>query len=547
MNEEHIKIGKEATDKMVAGAVKLSEIVSTTLGADGKSCLFELPSVGLPLSTKDGKNLSALVNFRDRFENAGASVVKFAANKSATEAGDGTTTVIALSANLIEKGMALINKGAKSRMVIKGMKIAKDEIKKILIEKSVNITHDSDRIKKVALVSSNYDEQISEMISSAIKQYGENTVINVEKSLGGETSITMQDGMTIQTSFVHEVFVNNTHNECLLENVAIIICDYDITSIKEVGSIFSKIEGQGSTGTLNKNGTRRKVGGYLFIGKDYAGEALSSLAKSKAENNAPIAIAKAPVGDDFGILIRDIAIKTGGKVISESEGVVMENIDVDNYLGWAEKIILSKDNLVIIGGDSDADLYNKRLDSLTDLEEKEDNENNKNVYAQRKARLKGSVAKLTIGGDNDAIVKARADSADDARMAVKSAMEEGILPGGGISWLESLNGETSVQKESGDVQLGMQLLREALLIPIEILLTNSGFTEEERNKMVVDILASSNGVGYNAISDKIEDLMEVGIVDPTKVLRCALENSVTVAAQFMETGSALYVIANQPR
>lgn len=547
--DQHIKIGKDATDLMVSGATKLANIVKQTLGVDGKHIFLQHPAVGAPLSTKDGAQVAEWVVFRDKFENIGAEVVKFASRKCALESGDGTTTTTILAEDLIRNGVAAVNSGMKARKVVKGMDMAKEAVVEFLKVKSKSITPESPMVKKVAMVASNYDEELSSMISTAVKDHGKETVINVERSLGGETSITSQDGMTVQTSYVHEIFVNTSNNECVLENVAIIMCDYEISTVKEVGRIFSEIEGGGGAGVLDKASGKKKVGGYLFIAKEVIGEALSSLAKSKGEAGSPIAIARAPYGDDFNILIRDIAIKTGGRVVAENEGASMEQMNVDLYCGWAKKIILGRDNLVIIGGDEVKMDMGKRVASLEDLIKKADAPETKDVYKQRLARLRGSIAKLTVGAENEAALKERTDRADDARLAVRSAMEEGVMPGGGIAWIRAFDDleKHSDSIEDSDVKRGYDIVLGALWSPIGTLLENSGFDENEVDAMQDQLHIAEDNMGYNALTGEIEDLMKSGVIDPTKVLRCAIENAVTIASQIMKTGGAMYIAGNQPR
>jgi chaperonin GroEL len=544
MEQDHLVLGNEATKKMAEGVSKLSSVVGSTLGPDGKHVFMEHPTAGIPLSTKDGATAANWIKLDDKFENMGANIIKFAADKTAREAGDATTTTTIIADTLVQLGVKAIEDNVNVREFCKGMELGSEEVIKHLKKHSKSITNKSPMVKKVAMVSSNYDEEMSDLISGVVKKAGKGAVINIEKSLGGETEIEYIEGMILNSTYAHPIFTNNNHNEAVLENVAIIMCDYEISKIAEVGHIFQTLEGDerrpGPRALMRKDGTRKKVGGYLFIAKDVQGEALSSLAKSKGENNAPISIAKAPTGDDFNEIIRDIALFTGGKVVAENEGATMEQMDVHNHIGWAEKIVLGSDRLVIVGGDGKDQDITDRLDKLDNMEMKAKNEAHKNMYRQRAARLTGQIAKLIVGGENDADIKERADRAEDAVHAVRSAMEEGIVVGGGVSWVRAFKQIEDLQSPNQSIGLGIDAIRAALVTPLSRLLSNSGLDGEESDNIVIEIMGSDNGLGFNALTGEVEDLMNQGIVDPIKVLRCAISNAVTVTSQILNTGAALY-------
>lgn len=542
--DQHIRKGKDATDKMVAGATKLADIVTTTLGPDGKNVFLEHPN-GTPLSTKDGAIVSHWVHLDDRFENMGARIVRFAGEKTAAEAGDATTTTTILAESFARNGVAAINNGANARNLIEGMVMAKDDIVKSLLKKAKPITSKSPMINKVAMVSSNYDKQLSSMITKVVKDAGKDVVVNIERSLGGLTEMDYQKGFTVPSSYAHPVFVNTPHNECILENVAIIICDYEVSKIKEVGHIFATIEGTnrqpGPGALLRSDGTRKKVDSYLFIAKEVQGEAMSSLAKSKTENNAPIGIAKAPTGDDFNEIIRDIALFTGGTVIAENEGMNMESMSIHVDCGWAEKIILSRDQLSIIDGQSNEIEVGNRLARLSNSEKEHKGTKAADVFKERAARLTGVVARMTVSGENEAMLNERADRAEDAVHAVRSAMEEGVVPGGGVSWIRAYNDMEIKRVKNKDISMGHRIIMDACFLPINALLNNSGYDTEKKSAIIEEISASENGSGYNLLTGEMEDLMKTGIVDPVKVLRCAIENACTVATQIMRTGAAMHM------
>lgn len=545
--DKHIAFEKEATDKMIKGVLKLSRVVGKTLGADGKIIFFEHPFAKIPVTSKDGATVASWIELEDRFENMGAGMVKYAANKTMIEAGDGTTTTTIIGSYLIEKGMEAINGGAKSRHIHKGMELGAKIFTDYIKEKSKQITPKDKLVKKVAMVSSNYDEEISDMITHAVSRIGKGAVINVHKHLGGITKLDLVEGMTVQSGYTHPVFVNNNHNECVLENVAIIICDYEITKMSEIVNIFKSIElnagtekPKGITREPNDLKSHRRVDSYLFIARDVQGEALSSLAKSKVEGNSPIAIARPPGGDNFDDLIRDIAIFTGGKVIAENEGYSLENMNAHSDCGWAKKITLSIDSLSITEGEAKQDEFIERVNVLNNDIQNADNPQKKKLYEQRLARLSSSVAKLTVGGDNDAMIQERADLADDAHHAVRSAMKEGIIVGGGISYLKASVLLENPKEVPENLKEGFEIMRKALYVPLETILDNSGFTSDEKDQMVSDIYASKGDKGYNALTDSLTDLFKDGIVDPVKVLRCAVENAVGVTGQILNAGAALY-------
>jgi chaperonin GroEL len=541
--DEHIVEGQDAINQMVEGASKLAKIVSSTLGPDGKVVFMEHPS-GIPLSTKDGATVASWFQLENKIQNMGATVVKFAANKTAAEAGDATTTTTILAEEFIHRGTAAVADGANARKVIKGMNMAKEEIVKKLTKKSKAITAKSPMVKSIAMVSSNFDEELATLISTVVKSAGKGAVINIDKNIGGETKMEYQRGMTVMSRYAHPAFVNTSHNEVILDNVLIILCDYEVSKIKEIGHIFGTIEGSDrmpGPGAIMRPGIRKKVDSYLFIAKDVQGEALSSLVKSKVERGSKVAIATAPYGDDFDELIRDLALFTGGKVVAENEGSNMENMNVFNDSGWASRIILTRDNLTIIDGMSDETELENRKARLNNSMEDHKGTKTAEVYRERIARLEASVAKLTIGGENEANMTERADRAEDAVHAVRSAMEEGVVPGGGVSWLRVMEHSTD-KKLSEDERKGYSIVVNAMMKPIYTILENSGYDDDEASAIVHDIIHSENGVGFNILSGKQEDLMKSGIIDPVKVLRCAIENAVMVATQIMTTGSAMHMI-----
>lgn len=553
---EHIRVGDDATKKMVKGVSTLAKIVGSTLGADGKHIFVEHPSAKIPISTKDGATVATWIELEDKFENIGAGMVKYAANKTAIDAGDGTTTTTIMADRLIQLGMEAAGGGMKVRNIVKGIEEGRDEAIKFLEGKKKAIEHDGKMVKKVAMVSSNYDEEISDMITEAIKKIGKNAVINVEKNLAGKTEIEYVEGVTLMSGFAHPVFVNTNHNECILKNVCIIMCDTEITKLEEIAHIFKLIEANAGIGKpmgiTRKKGSaesHKPVESFLFIARDVQGEALSSLAKTKAEDNGPVAIAKAPFGDDFNILMRDLAIATGGTLIAENEGKSMVKMNPHTEAGWCEKIILGVDKLTIIGAEPDKDILAKRLDQLESAENKAAETQEKNLYRQRAARLSGKVAKLIVGGDNDAHIGERKDRADDAAQAVRSALEEGIVTGGGVSLVHAAEKLDHIPRGDSDagqeVSRGIDIMHTALSMVFYQIAMNSGFDKEEhmamRDKVVKGVKTNQ---GYNALTEQFEDLYKQGIIDPFKVLRCAIENSTKVATQLLNTGAAMYFLPN---
>lgn len=542
--DKHIKINKEATDLLVEGAVALAEIVGQTLGADGKHVFVEHPTVGIPVSTKDGVTVATWVRFEDRFKNMGAGIVKYAAKKTAMEAGDGTTTCTLLSAYLIKEGMKKVDLGANARELSKGMKMASEAIVKELESVAQTIDNTDDLVHRVAMVSSNHDKEMADLVTEVIQKIGKDGVINIVKTVGQKTKLDYVEGMLVNTTWSHYDFVNTDRNECELENVAIIICDYDVSKAEEVGRIIEIIATHYSGGISrdkdDAQGSFRKVDSYLFIARSVIGGALASLAKSKIEGGLKVCAVKAPYGDDFRSILDDIAVVTGGHVVAEESGFSIDRMNPHVECGWAKSVRVTTDGMIIVGADGSDENIAKRTVKIKDLSEKENNVTLKERFQERAARINSQVARLHISGENEAAMNERADRADDTRRAVKSALEEGITVGGGVAYLNAM------KVLDGMDMLGVELVRQALFVPIKTMLGNSGLTSDQINDLIGDIRISSNEhIGYNSLTTELEDLMKSGIIDPVKVLRCAIENSITVTDQILNTGAALYFLPDE--
>lgn len=538
---------------MISGISKLADVVGSTLGPDGKHVFAEHPMAKIPISTKDGVSVATWVAFEDRFENMGAGIVRFAASQTAVEAGDGTTTTTLLSDYLIQKGVNAINNGTNARKLCSGMKKAADAAIDDIKSKAKTIENTNDLVEQVAMVSSNHDEELAKTIADVVKKIGKDGVINIQKAVGAEFGLTYMEGMFVDTTYAIPEFINTNRNEVELKNVAIVICDYDISSVKEVGKVIHAIEmhsnSRGLSGGISRDpnnidGSFKKVDGILFMARNMDGEALASLAKTKVERDRPYAVAKAPFGGDMKDVMQDIASFTGGKVISEDAGKSMQEASPHEYCGWAKNVKIMRDGMVIIGGDGSKKSVESRINSIQTEADAENKNNRKERLLERIARIKNQVAKLQIGGDNEAKMQERADRADDTKRAVKSALEEGVVVGGGISLLRAKKAvEKAIAKMDKEEEIGARIFMDSLNTPIRRMMFNSGVGDEEYGAIIGQIINSKNdNVGYNAIRREVTDLMKDGIIDPVKVLRCSIKNSTGIAEQLLNTGAALYFL-----
>ena len=568
----HIKTKQEARDIMAVGIQKLAEVVGSTLGPDGKVVFYERPPPLSPIATKDGVSVAILTHFEDPHENMGADVVKSASSKTAQDAGDGTTTSTLFANYLIQNGIKAIKSGANSRHLGNGINKGAKDVARFLTANARIITNDDPLIKSVAMVSSNYDEEASQMIADVIKDIGKEGVIKIIQSLGTKTSMEhIASGFNIKSSMLHPSFITNyERGSCEYRNVAFIIADYEISQFAELnmafGPIYAKnqIERRKDYDNVNEEPYEIiRADAYLFMSKAMIGEALQSLIKSRETKAAPFVAVKPPWSSDLADVLEDIAVMVGASVVGEEKGFSLKEGNPHQYVGWAESIVVNSQGLTIIGGAGKKEDIEKRIIYLRRKIDGTDHPSTIKEYEQRIATLKNGVAQITVGGENESIMKEKAYRIEDATEAVKASLEEGVTVGGGISFIRALESLNHLKGKNTDEQKGINMVKGALLVPIYTILENSGYTKWEQKVIVGEIMGKDNwmhklmkwvtkindeipdrmeNLGFNARTKVFEDLFAAGVIDPVKVDRVAIENAASTTQQFLNTGAIIALL-----
>ena len=508
-----INFGTTARTKLKNGIDILANSVKVTLGPKGRNVIIEKP-YGSPHITKDGVSVAKEIDLKDPFENAGAQLVKEVASKTCNDAGDGTTTSTVLTQAIVSEGIKNLEAGANPVDLKKGIDIAVTTIVDYIKTASIEIGDDFNKIQQVATISANNDSEIGELITEAFRRVSKNGVITIEESKTPETTISIVEGMQLDRGYASPYFATNTESaECELENPYILLYDDKINSIKDMINILSNV----------LNSTRS----LLIIANDIDSEALSTLVMNKVKNNFKMCVIKTP---GFGIAqsdyLEDIAIVTGGCVISERLGNSLKSAKLD-MLGSAEKVIVTKDNTTIVNGNSNKELLTNRI---ADLKAKLVNNSNATLQS-RLGRLSGGVAVLYVGANSEVEMKEKKDRVEDALCATYSALEEGIVPGGGTTYIEAiscLNG--LLEQENRDIFIGINIIKNAITKPLYTIAENAG---EEGGVVVKEVMNLSNkykGFGYNAKTGNYVNMLETGIIDPAKVVRVSLENAASIAS-----------------
>ena len=512
---KQIDFKSDARRKLKSGVDKLADAVSCTLGPKGRNVVLEKPH-GAPHITKDGVSVAKEIELEDPVENAGAQMLKEVAAKTADIAGDGTTTATVLARAIVHEGIKRIEAGANpievKRGIDKAVKLVVDQLK----SKSIIISSNSDQIKQVATISANNDSVVGELIAAAIKVVGNDGVITVEEAKGTETEVKTVDGMQFDRGYLSPYFVTNTEKmRTEMDNPLILLVDKKISSMKEILPILEPVAQSGKP--------------LLIIAEDVDGEALSTLVVNKIRGSLNIACVKAPgFGDSRKAMLEDIAILTGGTVVSEERGVTMDSIDMD-ALGTADKIEIGKEKTTIIDGAGATDAIESRINQIRAEIESTSSDYEKEKLQERLAKLAGGVAVLYVGAASEVEMKEKKDRVDDALAATRAALEEGIVPGGGVALIQSESALDGLTGENEDQDMGIDIVRKVLSAPLMQIVENGG-----GNPMLIAHFVRE-GKGYNARTGEHGDMIEMGIIDPTKVTRTALENAASVASMILTT------------
>ncbi len=518
----------EARDKLLEGIDTLANAVKVTLGPQGRNVIIE-KKFGAPHVTKDGVTVAKEIELSDPVANTGAQLIREAASKTADVAGDGTTTACVLAQAMIHAGLKYVVAGANPIELKRGMDKAVKKAVEYIKSISVQVGDDYKKIEQVATISANNDPEIGKMIAEAMRKVKKEGVITVEEAKGTETYVEVVEGMQFDRGYLSPYFITDPEKmECVLEDPYILITDKKISSMKELLPILEKVVQAGKP--------------LLIIAEDVEGEALATLVVNKLRGVLKACAVKAPgFGDRRKAMLQDIAILTGGTVISEEQGYKLEHADL-NMLGRAEKVVVDKENTTIIGGKGDPEDIKARIKQIEAEIEKATSEYDKEKLLERKAKLVGGVAVIYVGAPTEVEMKEKKDRIDDALSATRAAVEEGIVPGGGVAYIRALQHleKEGVEVDNEDQRLGVEVIKRALPEPLKQIAFNAGY---EGSVIVEKVKEGEGDWGFNAKTGKFEHLLEAGVIDPTKVVRTALENASSVAGMFLVTEC---VVAEEP-
>ncbi|MFN5134818.1 MAG: chaperonin GroEL [Chitinophagaceae bacterium] len=518
----------EARNKMKKGVDILANAVKVTLGPKGRNVVLE-KKFGAPAVTKDGVTVAKEIELEDPIENMGAQMVKEVASKTADIAGDGTTTATVLAQSIISEGLKMVAAGANPMDLKRGIDKAVSLVVENLKGQSHTVGSDSKKIQQVATISANNDETIGKLIAEAFAKVGKEGVITVEEAKGTDTTVDVVEGMQFDRGYISPYFVTNSEKmEAELQNPYILIYDKKISAMKDILHILEKVAQSGRP--------------LLIIAEDLEGEALATLVVNKLRGTLKVAAVKAPgFGDRRKEMLTDIAILTAGTVISEEQGYKLENADL-TYLGQASSVTLDKDNTTIVGGKGKKSDITARVNQIKAQVENTTSDYDKEKLQERLAKLAGGVAVLYIGAATEMEMKEKKDRVDDALHATRAAVEEGIVPGGGVAYIRAIEAlEAKVRGQIEDEQTGMQIVRRALEEPMRTLTANAGI---DGSIVVQKIKEGKGDFGFNARTEVYENLFKAGVIDPTKVSRVALENAASIAGMLLTTEC---VIADKPK
>lgn len=508
----------EARNKMKKGVDTLANAVKVTLGPKGRNVVIE-KKFGAPQVTKDGVTVAKEIELEDPIENMGAQMVKEVASKTADIAGDGTTTATVLAQSIINEGLRNVAAGANPMDLKRGIDKAVAAVVQNLKKQSVTVGNDSSKIEQVASISANNDESIGKLIAEAMAKVGKEGVITVEEAKGTDTTVEVVEGMQFDRGYVSPYFVTNSEKmEADLQNPYILIYDKKISTMKDILHILEKVAQSGRP--------------LLIISEDLEGEALATLVVNKLRGTLKVAAVKAPgFGDRRKEMLQDIAVLTKGIVISEEQGYKLENVDL-SYLGEAAAVTIDKDNTTIVGGKGDKKDIDARVNQIKAQIESTTSDYDKEKLQERLAKLSGGVAVLYIGAATEVEMKEKKDRVDDALHATRAAVEEGIVPGGGVAYIRAIESLEKLKGVNADETTGVQIVKRAVEEPLRQIVINSGI---EGSIVVQKIKEGKGDYGFNARTEVYENLLSAGVIDPTKVTRIALENAASIAGMLLTT------------
>ena len=521
-----IKFNTEAREALKNGVDQLANAVKVTLGPKGRNVVIE-KKFGAPQITKDGVSVAKEIELEDKFENTGAQLVKSVASKTGDDAGDGTTTATILTQAIVNEGLKNVTAGANPMDLKRGIDKAVKAVVEFIKDNAELVGDDYDKIEQVATVSANNDPEIGKLIADAMRKVSKDGVITIEESKSRDTSIGVVEGMQFDRGYLSGYFVTDTEKlECVMENPYILIYDKKISNLKELLPVLQPAAESGR--------------GFLIIAEDVDSEALTTLVVNRLRGGLKICAVKAPgFGDRRKAMLEDIAILTGGVVISEEKGLKLEQATLE-MCGTCDKVTISKDDTIIAGGAGSKDAIADRVIAIKKEIENSTSSYDKEKLQERLAKLAGGVAVLYIGANSEVEMKEKKDRVDDALCATRAAIEEGVVAGGGTTYIRSLSALDKIKGDNADEQTGINIVKRAIEEPLRQICFNAGV---EGAVVVNKVLEGSGDFGYNARTENYEDLKKAGIIDPAKVSRIALENAASIAGLFLTTES---VVCDKP-
>ena len=508
----------DARDQLKKGVDELANAVKVTLGPKGRNVILE-KKFGAPHITKDGVTVAKEIELEDAYQNMGAQLVKEVASKTGEDAGDGTTTATVLAQSIVNVGLKNVTAGANPMDLKRGIDKAVESVVKNIASQARTVGDNYDKIEQVATISANNDSRIGKLIADAMRKVSKDGVITIEEAKGTETTIEVVEGMQFDRGYISPYFVTNTEQmEVEFEKPQILIYDKKISNLKELLPILEPAVQSGRP--------------ILIIAEDVDSEALTTLVVNRLRGSLKICAVKAPgFGDRRKEMLEDIAILTGGTVISEEKGIKLENATLE-MLGTAEKITVDKDNTTIVNGAGEKDAIHTRIGQIKSQIASTTSDYDKEKLQERLAKLSGGVAVLYVGAASEVEMKEMKDRVDDALHATRAAIEEGIVPGGGVAYIRSIDTLDNITPDNEDERTGIEIVKRAIEEPLRQIVANAG---KEGAVVAQKVREGKADYGYNARTDKYENFFEAGVVDPAKVCRIALENAASIAGMFLTT------------
>ncbi len=515
---KEIKYDIEARDLLRKGVDELANAVKVTLGPKGRNVVID-KSFGAPQITKDGVTVAKEIELSDPNKNMGAQMVKEVASKTNDDAGDGTTTATILAQSIVNVGMKNVTAGANPMDLKRGIDIAVKSVVNFIQGISSEVGDDNDKIKQVATISANNDNTIGELIAEAMGKVNKEGVITVEEAKGTDTTVEVVEGMQFDRGYISPYFITDTEKmEAVLETPYILLYDKKISTMKDLLPVLEPVAQSGRP--------------LMIIAEDIDGEALATLVVNRLRGSLKIAAVKAPgFGDRRKEMLEDIAVLTGGMVISEEKGMKLEGATLE-MLGECEKMVIDKDTTTVVNGSGEADDIKSRVNQIKAQIEITTSDYDREKLQERLAKLAGGVAVLYVGAASEVEMKEKKDRVEDALSATRAAVEEGIVPGGGVAFIRAIKSLEDLKGENEDETLGIRIIKRAIEEPLRQIVANGG---GEGSVVVQRVREGKDDFGYNARTEVYENLLATGVIDPTKVTRVALENAASIAGMLLTT------------